>query len=75
MMTDNERQMLQDMHRALMEVPPGSPADERPLVEQMRVVCRAYQRGNWVVRAAIWVLPALAGVGVAIEKIREWFNG
>jgi hypothetical protein len=73
-LTDDDHKMLQDIHAALFDVPPGSPKDERPLIEGVRIMWRAYQRGSWAFRAVIWVLPAIAGVGVAWQKITEWIG-
>lgn len=77
MMSDEDMQeMLQktrDLHSALLETPPGSPNDVRPLMEDIRVVVRSYHRASWATRALIWLLPAAAGVGIAAEKIRGWF--
>lgn len=74
-MTDEERQMLRDLHSALLEVPPGSPREARPLLEDIRIVIRAYHRANWATRAVVWLLPAVAGVGIAFQTIRGWFWG
>lgn len=71
--TDDERQMLRDLHYALLEVPPGSSKETRPLIEEVRVVVRAYQRASWATRAIVWLLPAIAGIGVATQTIRNWF--
>ena len=72
-MTDEERRMLREIHAALFAVPPGS-RDAQPLIEDVRVVVRAYQRASWATRALVWLLPSIAGVGIAIEKIRSWFQ-
>ena len=71
-MTDDEQQMLRELHAALLEVPPGSPKDVRPLLEDVRIVVRAYQRASWATRALVWFLPTIAGLGAAIATIRGW---
>ena len=73
-MTNDEREMLRDLHSALLEVPAGSSKDARPLIEEVRIVVRAYQRASWVTRVIVWLLPAIAGVGVAAQTIRGWFT-
>lgn len=73
-MTDEQARMLEDLHTALMSVPPGSGPDAQPLIQEVRTVVNAYKRGSWAVRALIWLLPALAGVGIAIEKIAKWLG-
>ena len=72
-MTDEERQMLKDIHEALLSVPPGSPKDVKPLLEDVRMVVRTYHRASWATRAVLWLIPLAAGIGVALEKIRGWF--
>ncbi|MFQ6554111.1 hypothetical protein AAD018_017345 [Aestuariibius insulae] len=81
-MTDEEREMLVEVHeqmgvlmRDLYGVPEGSPDDVRPLIYEMRTVVRAFQRASWVTRLLIWLLPTLAGLGVAIREITRWFGG
>lgn len=78
-MTPDERDLLQrtansveDMNRALFEVPPGSPPDERPLIEGLRVMWRAYQRGNWLARLLIWIIPTAAGLLMGWETLKGW---
>ncbi|MFQ6550511.1 hypothetical protein AADZ90_021420 [Aestuariibius sp. 2305UL40-4] len=87
-MTDGERKLLQEVHsqmgevrdemaalmRDLYGVPDGSPSDVRPLIHEIRIVVRAYQRASWVTRLLIWVLPTIAGLGVAIREIGKWFG-
>jgi hypothetical protein len=65
--------MLHDIHQALFETPPGA-RDERPLIEGIRAVVKAYERGSWLARAILWLLPAIAGAGIAAQHIREWFT-
>lgn len=73
-MTDTERKMLEDLHKALLDVPPGSSKDARPLLEELRVVVKAYNRASWATRALVWLLPAIAGVGAAAQVIKGWFH-
>ena len=71
-MTEEEQSMLRELHHALLGVPPGSPSDAKPLLEEIRIVVTAYKRATWATRALIWLLPAIAGVGIAIQTIRSW---
>lgn len=64
---------LHDLRVALLDVPPGSGADAKPLLEEVRGIVRAYQRASWATRAAVWGLPTLAGLGVAVQAIAAWF--
>jgi hypothetical protein len=73
-MTDEERQMLRQIHEALFSVPAGSAKDAKPLIESLRIMVRAYERGSWAVRALIWLLLTIAGVGTAIHQIKEWWQ-
>lgn len=72
-MDENERKMLTELHDALLGIPAGSAKDARPLLEEIRVVVSAYKRASWATRAVIWLLPALAGLGVAVQTMRSWF--
>ena len=78
-MTPEERALIErvadrvdQMNRALFEVPEGSPKDERPLIEGLRIMWRAYQRGSWLARVFIWVIPTVAGVIAGWDSIKEW---
>lgn len=73
-MTPEEHKMVVEIHQALFAVPPGSPPDEKPLLEDIRVVCRAYKRAKWTTRAIIWLLPTAAGLGMAVETIWKWMH-
>lgn len=80
-MTEEEREMLRGTHdlavrinRALFELPPGSDKDAKPLMETIRIMARAYERGSWSVRALIWLLLTIAGLGTAFQQIREWWQ-
>lgn len=81
-MTEDERRVFLEMadkvdklHRTLFEVPPGSPDDERPLIEGLRIVWRSYQRGSWTVRAVVWLTPAIAAVLASIAAIAGYLKG
>ena len=78
-MTNDEREMLRQasedaamLRQALFEVPPGSPDDERPLIEGLRVMWRSYQRGSWLARMLMWLVPAMAAFGAAISQMKGW---
>lgn len=80
-MTEQERALLtetaervDELHRALFAVPAGSPADERPLIEGLRIVWRAYQRGSWLARITIWLIPTVAAIGAGVAAIKGWFR-
>lgn len=73
-LTDEERKMLIDLHRALMEVPPGAAKDARPLIADMRAVIDAHRRASWATRAFVWVIPTAAGLGLAVERILGWLR-
>ena len=62
-------QMQREMHRAFFEVPAGSPEGTKPLIEGMRIMWAAYQRGSWFMRAIIWVFPTIAGVVISFDKL------
>lgn len=67
--------MLHQLHQAFFGVPPGSPQDARPLVEDIRSLVTAYKRGSWFARFVVWAITGTAGVGIAIQTIRGWFMG
>ena len=68
-MTDDERKMLAELHNALLKVPAGSLSDDRPLLEEIRVVVRAYKRASWATRWLFWGVPTIAGIGIAGQTI------
>ena len=79
-MTEDERKMLREMHtqmaelrQALFDPPAGAGEDEHPLIHDIRTVVRAYKRASWVTRALMWLLPTVAGLGVAGKEISRWF--
>lgn len=66
---------VEQLNRALFEVPPGSPPDERPLIEGLRIVWRSYQRGSWTVRALVWAVPATAAVLASVAAVGGYLKG
>ena len=73
-MDEEQAKQLATIYRAFFEVPEGSPKDTVPLIADVRRVVNAYRRASWTTRAIVWVLPTLAGLGVAIKTIVEWFT-
>lgn len=78
-MTEQERQMLYDLdamvkeiHRAFMVAPAGT---KTALIEDIRTVSDAYRKGSWGIRAALWLLPTLAGVAMAWDKLVSLVKG
>lgn len=72
-MTEDERaklyeldEMVREIHRAFMVAPAGK---RSALIEDMRVVVDAYNRGAWAARSLLWLLPTFAGLLVAWDKI------
>jgi hypothetical protein len=79
--TDEERKMLRETHAvttrleaAFLVPPPGGGKNAKPLLESLFIMVRAYERGSWGIRALIWLLLTIAGVGTAIHQIREWWQ-
>lgn len=73
-MDEKQEKQLDTIYRALFEVPEGSPPGTEPLISDLRRVVMAYKRATWTTRAVIWVLPTLAGLGVAIKTVVGWFQ-
>ncbi|WP_299830649.1 hypothetical protein [uncultured Roseobacter sp.] len=71
-MTHEESQMVRDLHDALLRVPPGSPSDDRPLLEEIRLVVRAYRRGSWIAKVVVWGAPVIVSAVIGWEKIYNW---
>lgn len=80
-MTDEERKMLYETHELttrmytqLFETPMGASKDTASLVQSLRRLVTAYERGSWAARALVWVLPTIVSMGVAIamgwDKVR-----
>ncbi|QFS83971.1 hypothetical protein [Roseivivax sp. THAF197b] len=69
-MTNEEKKMLYDLHRAFME---PSKTGEPPLIERMAGVVIVVERSNWAARLlirAFLTLGGLAGAFAAIIAIR-----
>jgi len=77
-MTEAELQEMKTkidrIHRALFEVPAGSPDDEKPLIEGVRIVWRAWQRGSWLSRLLMWLVPAVAACVAFAAQVRQWLS-
>lgn len=76
-MTEDERaklyeldEMVRELHRAFMAVPAGK---KTALIEDMRIVSEAYNRGAWAARSLLWLLPTFAGLLMAWDKIVAFF--
>lgn len=74
-MTDEERKSLKDIHDALLSVPVGSSSDAKPLIEEIRVIVKAYNRSGWIVRSLLYLILTGAGVAASFDKIKEWTVG
>lgn len=73
-MDEEERKMLRDVHDALFAVPIGSPSDREPLIIRANAALDKLDRGSWTVRTLIWLLPVLAGMGIAFKEITGWIK-
>ena len=73
-MTNAERKMLYEIHDALLGVPHGPLKDEKPLLEDIRHIVRAYNRFSWLGRSLIWFLPMAAGIGIAFDQLKNYFK-
>jgi hypothetical protein len=74
-LTQSEKQMLQDLHDAFLSVPVGSPKGAKPLLEKIRSVVATYERASWLTRATVYLLPTLAGLGLAVQAIVSFTRG
>lgn len=69
-MDDKEKQMLTDLHQALMVAPvPGTD----PLVVRIQRVVQSYERTGWFFRIMIWFFAALGSVAVTITALWRFF--
>jgi hypothetical protein len=54
--THKEREMLREIHEALFK--PILPSN-KPFIERMSSVVQTYERGSFIARAVLWLVPAL----------------
>lgn len=73
-MNEEERKMLKDVHDALFAVPIGSASDKEPLIIRANAALDKLDKGSWTVRTLIWLLPLLAGLGIALKEISGWMK-
>ncbi len=74
--TDEEREMLRELHTAFLSIPTGSPPGTLPFIQEVRIVVRAYGRLSWFGRLVAWfmaMVAATAATGKALQVIRSWF--
>lgn len=71
-MTEDQSRKLDKLYSSLLEVPAGSPTDEKPLLEQIRVISRAYNRGVWSAKMIVWGVPLIASLGIAVQTVLSW---
>lgn len=74
-MTEEEKKMLTELHSAFMVAPPGHSAEERPFIEDLRVVVAAYKRGSWLARILVWLIPTVALLLASADAIVSRFGG
>jgi hypothetical protein len=78
-MTEAERKMLlelddmvKELHRAFMVAPAGT---KTTLIEDIRTVSDAYQKGSWGIRFMLWVLPSAGVLVIYWEKLLSFVKG
>lgn len=74
-LTQSEQKMLKDLHDAFLSVPAGSPKDAKPLLVKIRAVVATYERASWLTRATVYLLPTVAGLGLAVQAIISFTKG
>jgi hypothetical protein len=68
-MTDEERQMLSEVHGFLFR---KEYASKPTRAEQLDKLLSGVATGKMTVRAALWVAGALVAVGAAISQVKGW---
>lgn len=59
-----------ELHDAFMKVPTGSPPETATLLESLRVVVSAYQKGSWLFRAIVWLVGFIVAAGAALQTLK-----
>ena len=67
--------MVRDLHGALLEVPAGSDKNAKTLLEKLRAMATAYERGSWAFRMIGWAILTAAAIGGGLQTIKGWFTG
>ncbi len=80
-MTQDERALLEklaedvdELKRAFFSVPPGSPPDEKPLIEALVHMWRSYQRGSWLARVVAFVAGGVTAAGGVYGSVMGWWR-
>ena len=80
-MTDDERRLLERLsedvdrlNRAFFDVPDGAPSDEKPLIEALGHMWRAYQRGSWLTRVLAFCAGVLTAAGGLYGTVMGWWR-
>jgi hypothetical protein len=76
-MNDDERQQLDamqskldDMHDAFFREPPGG---GKTLMQKLRIIVDAYDRGSWLLRSVFWLIPAASALIIGWDRIKAFF--
>jgi hypothetical protein len=67
--SDEEREMLRDLHRALCVPPPGQ---SRSLLQRAAETVEKVERGEWAVKALIRTVMTVGGIVGAIVALQSW---
>lgn len=74
-MNEDQERMLTELYSVFMEVPKGYSVDERPFIEDLRVVVSAYKRGSWLARVLVWLIPTIALLLASADAIVSRIGG
>lgn len=58
--------------RALLEVPDGSPKDQKPFMEAAWPVIYAFDRSKWLARTTVWFILLSASLAGALQVLWKW---
>jgi len=68
-MSDEEREMLRDLHRALCVPPPGQ---QRSLLQRTAETVDKVERGEWAVKTLVRIVMTAGGIVGALIALQAW---
>lgn len=74
-MRPDKDQMVDELYRVFMLPPEGYSSDEKPFIEDLRLIVSAYKRGSWLARVLVWLVPTVALLLASADAISTYIGG
>lgn len=70
---DENGKLTGEIHSDLYQVQRGAPKGDKPLMEMLRIMARAWKNSSWAIRAIGWLILTLGSLAVALREIIKWW--